>query len=280
MLAIENHRLQGVVGGKHVEWVPSGNHNGEITPKYLIFHYTACSYGAAKNTFLSNTGSKRTSAHLLVDLDGSVTQFVPLNRRAWHAGESAWGTLRDLNSHSIGIEVVNFGYLLKMADSTFKLYNGTLAPVHPGDIVEAQHKNPTVRHLFWQSFSAAQIETCEALAAHLADQYGILDVLGHDDIAPGRKQDPGPAFPLLSIRGKALGRNAPIFDEDAAYVAVPMLNIRKGPGIEYALAGTPLVQHTRLRVVERVKEWMQVEVESAGMLTGWVFENFTRAAAL
>jgi N-acetylmuramoyl-L-alanine amidase len=93
MFSINNHILAGkslksLATVADVVQSPSPNHNGEILPRFLVFHYTACDAQTAKVAFLKSSGSDRVSVHLLVDSDGSVTQFVPLNIRAWHAGES------------------------------------------------------------------------------------------------------------------------------------------------------------------------------------------------
>ncbi|MDR6523232.1 N-acetylmuramoyl-L-alanine amidase [Variovorax paradoxus] len=281
MLDIANDLLSGEIHGRAIGTAPTANHGGVIAPRLLVFHYTACDFTAAKNTFLSTAGKNRVSAHLLVDTDGTVTQFVPFNRRAWHAGESHWGDLNDINTHSIGIEVVNYGYLLKTAAGTFRLGNGKPLPFDPDEIIEARHKNPKLPYRYWQAYTPAQIETCEQLAVLLVQRYGLIDVVGHDDIAPDRKQDPGPAFPLLGIRGKALGRDAASDGDEVRYVGVKRLNLRKGPGVEHALAGEPLVMHSKLIVQGREGGWIQVVVASAsGARGGWVLGEYTQAAPI
>lgn len=117
MFTITDHRLAGASPhGLAVKGLPSGNHDGVIVPQFLVSHYTACTAGVARYAFLRETTTNRVSVQLMVDRDGCVTEFVPFNLRAWHAGKSVWDGLQDLHSHSIGIEVVNFGYLLKSAD--------------------------------------------------------------------------------------------------------------------------------------------------------------------
>jgi N-acetylmuramoyl-L-alanine amidase len=281
MLNIANDLLSGEIQGQPVGAAPSPNHGGAIAPRLLVFHYTACNFAAAKATFLSTTGSNRVSAHLLVDTDGAVTQFVPFNRRAWHAGESHWGDLHDINSHSIGIEVVNFGYLLKTASGAFRLGNGKPLPFDADEVIEARHKNAKLPYRYWQAYTPAQVETCEQLAVLLTQRYGLTDVVGHDDIAPDRKQDPGPAFPLLGIRGKALGRDAANDGEEVRYVGVKRLNLRKGPGVGHALEGEPLVMHSKLVVQGRESGWIRVDVASAsGARAGWVLAEYTQAVPM
>lgn len=277
------HQLQGNAGGKPVAFEETRNHSGIINPTLLVFHYTACDFDVARTTFLQATGNNRVSAHLLVDTDGSVLQFVPFNLRAWHAGESQWGALKDINTHSIGIEVVNYGYLLRSSTGEFRLGNGKPIPFAPSEVMEAKHKNPMMPWAYWQAYTPEQIETCKALAALLVSTYGLVDVVGHDDIAPTRKSDPGPAFPLLSVQAVALGRNSAEFTDEVRYVGVKRLNIRTGAGVEHALAGEPLVMHAKLVVRGRNASgtWLEVDVASdSGARHGWVLADYTQANSM
>ena len=276
MFAIQDHLLAGQSPGGHaVERRDSPNHNGEIRPRFLVFHYTGCNAAAASAAFLRGTGSNRVSAHLLVDADGSVTQFVRLNRRAWHAGESRWNGYHDLNTHSIGIEVVNFGYLLKTAAGTFQTAEAR-QPIAASQVIEARHRLPHWPWSHWHGYTPEQIETCEALAEALVLAYGLQDVLGHDDIAPTRKSDPGPAFPLGRMRSLAFGRDGDASTQQAAYVAVDRLNIRRGAGPGFERAGPPLVRNTQLQVLAREPNgWMRVVTSQAEPLEGWVLAAYT-----
>ena len=273
MYSIANHRLAGIsTGGTAVrsETSPNFNANGSIQPRFLVFHYTACSFAAAQASFLDGNAANRVSAHLLVDVDGSVTQFVPFNKRAWHAGESFWTGLADINTYSIGVEVVNYGYLQKRADGSFVAADGK-TPIAPDQAVEARHKNPQDTHLYWQAYTPAQLETCERLAELLKVGYGLVDVVGHDDIAPARKLDPGPAFPISRMASRVLARDAGLPDHPALYVGAAKLNIRVGPGVQYSAAGTALVKQTQVRVLQqRADGWSQVEAAVTPPVTGWV----------
>lgn len=134
--------------------------------KYLILHYTALDNEKSARVLTEQT----VSAHYLVnDMDDKeVYQLVDENKRAYHAGISAWRKDKNLNDNSIGIEIVNMGYT---TDSTGK----KIFPLFPD----------------------YQIAKVAALVKDIAARYMIAptNILAHSDIAPTRKQDPGPMFP-------------------------------------------------------------------------------------
>jgi AmpD protein len=110
---------------------------------------------AAAHPYYASIADLRVSAHFLVRRDGALLQFVPCARRAWHAGQSSWHGRDRCNDYSIGIE-------LEGADTL--------------------------------PYAAAQYAMLARLVRALRRRYPIEDVVGHSDIAPGRKTDPGPAF--------------------------------------------------------------------------------------
>jgi N-acetyl-anhydromuramoyl-L-alanine amidase len=111
----------------------------------------------------------RVSAHFLVRRDGGMLQFVSCDQRAWHAGRSAWRGREDCNHYSIGIE-------LEGLEGTF--------------------------------FETAQYRQTARLLRALAARYPINEAVGHEDVAPGRKFDPGPGFDWLALRAQ-LRRHRP-----------------------------------------------------------------------
>jgi N-acetylmuramoyl-L-alanine amidase len=202
MLTVSSHRLQGV----NVLHDSTDHHDGFIQPRFLVFHFTAISFGDTVRKFKEGTPGNRVSAHLLVAQDGRIVQFVDFNLRAWHAGQSTWNGITDLNSHSIGIEVVNAG---AVRETGGQWIGEEAVPVPAGEVIAARHKNAQWSMTHWHAYSVAQIEACHAIAATLVQRYGIEDIIGHDDIAPDRKYDPGPAFPLDAIRTAALRGSPP-----------------------------------------------------------------------
>ena len=123
-------------------------------PSYLVLHYTGMETGEAAEGWLTNPQSE-VSAHYVVHEDGRVVQLVPESQRAWHAGQSSWKGETDINSRSIGIEIVNGGPLLNFPD-----------------------------------FGDAQIDAVIDLCKGIVSRHKMRpeNVLAHSDIAPARKR--------------------------------------------------------------------------------------------
>lgn len=201
-MIVKNH-LMYHDNNEPVHYVASPNKTGTVNPLYLIMHYTAGTSFETAVGWLSNQ-SARASAHFVIGRDGEITQLVPLNRRAWHAGPSRWGELTSMNKYSIGIELVNAGKLRKRADNVW--INWATAEIPDNEVVILTHKNET-DEAGWQVFTEKQIAAAIEVASALHRKYKFTDILGHDDVAPSRKVDPGPAFPLISFASNVLGRN-------------------------------------------------------------------------
>ena len=141
---------------------PSPNFNERQLPvSMVVLHYTGMQSAEAALQRLTDPAVE-VSAHYLVDEDGTIHRLVPEDKRAWHAGASHWRGITDVNSASIGIELVNPGH-----------------------------------EFGYRAFAPAQIEALIPLIADIKDRYEITrgNVVGHSDIAPTRKQDPGELFP-------------------------------------------------------------------------------------
>lgn len=157
---------------------------GTIKPEIIVLHYTASGGedGKGDATYLSRASS-RASAHTVHGRNGSVHQIVPFNKRAWHAGKSEYKGRKNVNGFSIGIEIDNWGWL-----KDGKSHAGTTVPsdqVFHGD---------RSGHTHWEAYKPKQLEAVEEIIAAICAEYDIKDIVGHEDIAPGRKQDPGPAL--------------------------------------------------------------------------------------
>lgn len=141
----------------------------------LILHYTGTVDAAtAADYYLGRAidGAGRIAPHYMIDYDGTVVQFVDEGKRAWHAGKSFWAGRDDLNSRSVGIELVN--------------------PGHAGGYVP---------------FTAAQMESLSDLCHGILSRHAIpaKNVLAHSDIAPGRKDDPGELMDWFFLAARGIG---------------------------------------------------------------------------
>lgn len=198
---------------------PSPNHNerrGTGRPDAILLHYTGMVSGAAALARLCEPAAE-VSAHYVVEEDGTVFQLVPEMHRAWHAGRGTWAGASDLNSASIGIEIVNGGH-------DFGL------PPYPDQ----------------------QIVSVIALCRDIIGRHGIAAhrILAHSDVAPTRKQDPGEHFPWSRLAASGIGLWVPPGDDPSpldpeATLAVQHELARVG----YALPQTGLWDEDTRRVV-------------------------------
>lgn len=168
--------------------VPLEGGNPMGTRRFLVIHFTSGATAASSINFWKSPAAKGASAHLVIDRDGTIYQCRPFNRTCGHAGKSRWKGFSGLNSCSIGIELANAGDDPNLARRWSKL-----------PLVTARHKNggPVCQ---WEAYTPEQLAACEAVSKALVGRYNLDDVVGHDDIAPDRKVDPGPAFPMQQLR--------------------------------------------------------------------------------
>jgi len=181
------------------------NVGGALKPDLLVMHYTASSNAGGAVSWLCDPRAKA-SAHLVIDEKGNITQLAPFNIIAWHAGVSQWKGRKNINQYAVGIELSNPGLLNKTASGKYvEAIGGKIWS--PDNVILAAHKNDksgTIKP--WAKYTEAQINAATNAAIAIVDFYKIKEIVGHDDIAPGRKIDPGPAFPMASFVGKVMGR--------------------------------------------------------------------------
>jgi N-acetylmuramoyl-L-alanine amidase len=202
-MEVRNHCLY-EDDGTPVTFRASPNHGDEFAPHptlYLVIHYTATLSLAGAVNWFRNPEAK-VSAHLVIDRDGRAVQMVPFDRQAWHAGKSRWDDRENLNACSIGIEFVNAGVLQRAQPCGWTDWAGHRVPRR--DTLVARHKHESSKRR-WHAFTPEQLERGRAIAKALHDCYHFTAVLGHDDIAPDRKIDPGPAFPMAQFAADVLG---------------------------------------------------------------------------
>ncbi len=163
----------------HVISCPSPNFNERTdgqSPSMVIIHYTGTPTAEeARLRFCDASPTDdigRISPHYMIDGDGRLYKFVEEDKRAWHAGRASWGAITDINSASIGIEIWNTGH----------------------------------EHDF-ESFAPLQIESLIDLIRDIRTRWNIpqQNILGHSDVAPGRKLDPGEKFPWSILAESGIG---------------------------------------------------------------------------
>ncbi|KRF01853.1 N-acetylmuramoyl-L-alanine amidase [Frateuria sp. Soil773] len=149
-------------------WVPSPNYDIR-RPVLIVLHFTdQDSVQQSLDTLRTKNSGGPVSAHYLIGSDGHIYQLVADELRAWQAGPGRWGTITDLNSSSIGIELDNNGH---------------------------------------SPFAPAQIASLLRLLDDLTERLHIprTQIIGHEDLAPGRKNDPGPLFPWKQLADAGFG---------------------------------------------------------------------------
>lgn len=169
---------------------PSPNWNERALPvSMVVLHYTGMRSAAEALERMCDPAAQ-VSAHYMIDEDGTVTRLVSEDKRAWHAGRSYWRGITDVNSASIGIELVNPGH-----------------------------------EWGYRPFTEAQMEALIPLLARIVEQYAIplANVVGHSDVAPARKDDPGELFEWETLARYKLALPAPrprislVYDEPSKF---------------------------------------------------------------
>ncbi len=147
----------------------------------LVLHYTGMENGSAAIERLCDPAAK-VSSHYVVEEDGRIFKLVEERDRAWHAGVSAWRGLANLNAHSVGIEIINPGH-----------------------------------EFGYRAFPAVQMESVLKLSQSVIARHGIAarNVVGHSDIAPTRKIDPGELFDWEALAAGGVGEPIPQIDMSA-----------------------------------------------------------------
>lgn len=181
---------------------PSANFDARNKlPDMLVLHYTGMRSGEAALAQLRDDKREgRVSSHYLVEEDGRIFRLVPEERRAWHAGVSFWKGEEHLNHASIGIEIVNPGH-----------------------------------EFGYRAFPEAQIAAVSALLTDIRTRWQIDDsrILGHSDIAPGRKFDPGELFPWQRLAEAGHG----VWAEAGTAPGEPLSEGAEGVGVFALQAG-------------------------------------------
>jgi N-acetylmuramoyl-L-alanine amidase len=187
-MKIENHIL---VSAKQ-DIIPGGSVMN--LRRFLVIHST-CGASGESSIAMWKEKADGVCAHLVIDRDGSVVQCRAFNRTAGHAGRSLWHhdheNYANLNSCSIGIELANAG------NDKGAIGWAKRQPGFRSIIARHQNGGPILE---WECYPPAQLAACEMVSKLLCERYKLDDVVGHDQISPDRRDDPGPAFPMDRLR--------------------------------------------------------------------------------
>jgi N-acetylmuramoyl-L-alanine amidase len=209
-------------------FLPSENFNSRVS--MIIIHHTSSNFEDSVN-ILTKASSRPVSSHYLVPDPSDLTytddtlevyKLVPETERAWHAGRSYWAGKSGLNDQSIGIEVVNQTYCT--------LGNAV--------IEETDEANLAKRICFYPDFPETQMDLLIGLLQDILERHPEIkpvNIIGHSDIAPGRKIDPGPRFPWQRLYKLGIGA---WFDDETVVKyweqfrqsPMPLINVQKALG--------------------------------------------------
>jgi N-acetyl-anhydromuramyl-L-alanine amidase AmpD len=259
---IVNHRLNSA------PFVFTPNVGGRLIPELAVIHYTV-SYPARAVIAGFERPASKASAHLVLDLDGKFTQMVAFDRQAWHAGNSEWNGRKGCNAFAIGIEICNPGPVFRNPDGWHDVNMRTW-------LGQVEHHEPPPKFpktwTHWAAYSEAQLTALEVVCRELCQEYRIREIVGHSDVSPGRKMDPGPAFPMHRLRA-ACG----LLADDEKPTIAPKLDPLSLPVLDLTIPRTT-GPHVRL-LQERLVYWMRrVTVdENFGPLTAAAVVDFQKS---
>lgn len=177
-------------------------------PQMVVVHYTAGN-DLSSQSWLTDAEKSCVSAHYLVKSDASIAQIVSDKKRAWHSGKGSWRGFVDLNSLSLGVEIVGWGY---EGDHV------------PGSVDRSPCVSIKGSDQSWFPFPEEQFQSIAKLLVDFKERWQIKPsfFIGHSDLAPGRKVDPGPLFPWKRLY-KEFGVGAWVEDlgQDLRFVTLP-----------------------------------------------------------
>ena len=270
-MRVENNMLVDDPRIRQPVFSPHYYHDVILVPDFGVVHYTAGDKAEDAINWFANPNSG-VSAHFVVWPNGNITQCVPLNRPAHHAGYSEWGGRCDINKYSYGIETTNPGYKREGYPSDYTVYT--------------KHKYENFNR-DWIEYTSEEKQTVADLLDFLNGIKPFVDVVGHDEIVmqmingvlkPGGKTDPGPLLDASIFRERFFGpetENLFIVSRwwsgneiGAGGVSLKYLPSDYSPSKIWCPAG----------MIVKKKEWngRWVKVTLANSKDGWIYERYLR----
>lgn len=267
-MEIVDHLLRDDNG--RVEYIHCDKSNPNVNQKYLIMHCTATATSMENLVASFLRDELEVSIHLIIGRDGKVVQLVPFNRRAWHANPGYWGEIPgNMNSWSLGIELVNAGYLEENDEGEWHL-NGVVIPEN--DRVLKQHPLDNVPK-WWQIYPQVQVETALEVTELLFENYPtLIDVLSHDEVNPKDRRDPGPAFDMQRFHAKIISLDDR-FPITRIHVTERFSRLYVAPGVANETIGDGLPKNIPLGILKEENGWSHVQVNPQNnppFVTGWI----------
>ena len=267
-MMIRDHRIDGV------RYVKARSFGGPISPSLIVLHDTAGRLTPHSSVEWFQNQDCKVSAHVVIERDGAITQMVPFDRKAFHAGQSKWDGRTFLNGFSVGIEIVSPGKL----DATGKAWFGACTTEG------IEHKATDVHgDGWWLPYTEAQIASvvsvCRALCEHYPEGN---EIIGHHHCSPGRKIDPNPLFPWDRVikevfeheEAPAAQKEAPM--QETAATTKKIAESRTAQGAGLAVSGGAAIALEQLRIgVEKARaapvfDWWPIMDATVFNFTFWL----------
>lgn len=277
-MEVKDHKLtgEGMQGFVQTPNVSSGT----MHPDTIVIHYTAgpSAEGAVR---VLTSPKRKASAHLVVGRDGKVWQLSDFNTITWHAGKATYNAAAKLarpdqnpyfNRFSIGIEIDNAGYLSKIDGKYYAWWqkSSKTSSIPEDQVFEGKHRNAVTRSIFWHKYTEEQIKKVFEICEAICKAYDIQYIVGHEEIIPGGKTDPGPAFPLDELREKLIDKGQVFPPKTVGEVTAEALNIRSHPNAGAEKMSEPLEKGHKLELIKEINSWYKVTTN----ITGWVAKDY------
>jgi len=172
----------------------------------IVYHYTA-SLGTSGTLGWLTDSTAKVSAHFLISRDGTCYQLAPLCDRTWHAGGATSNLFNrsNVNGRTLGIEIMNVGPLVEVAGKIFATID--MAREFKGPIYK--YGGSEYKYSLWEEYPQTQLDAVLDITRQLVNEFPIIKespmtrLIGHEDVDPSRKLDPGPAYPWDIVRAFA-----------------------------------------------------------------------------
>lgn len=282
------------IGSDHyidgVQRVSTNKHGGEITPLFLVMHFTS-GWSTLGDIATLSKDPTPASAHIVLSREGTCYQLIPFNKKAWHVGPSASHGYKMLNDMSIGLEISNIGYVKELSDGSFmdeygnridadgKFKNSGRVTSSPPSTWHEQY-HPRLAHgarYRWEPYDERQLAYLDNLVPAILAKYPTIRwIVSHEEVdTRGWKTDPGFMFPMKRYT-KLLDDKSVSLGDIVFRVTVNQLNVRSGPSVK-ADAFDYLNKGQVVTEVDASGDWTHVKYD--GDKDGWVATRYLQPLA-